>query len=56
MQPVLLPSELFENEVLGLSRSTATLKWRPRNNTPLMYEIFEWLDEEKTTWQLKSET
>lgn len=53
MQPVLLPSELFENEVI---RPVISLKWRPRKNMPLMYKIFEWLDEEKTTWQLKSET
>lgn len=56
MQPVLLPSELFENEALSVIRPVISLKWRPRKNMPLMYKIFEWLNEEKTTWQLKSET
>lgn len=51
MDVVVLPPKLHETAM-----PTHSMKWRPRRDMFLMYQIFEWLDEEKTTWQLKSET
>lgn len=56
MDVVVLPFKLHETEMLGFDCLMHSMKWCVCRDMFLMYQIFEWLDEEKTTWQLKSET